>query len=95
MMVLLKFIGLLTLSHGGNWNQQGGSLPFQQTLKHSSPLQQALQMQIANHTFNKLESLSGFLLFVRGFFQSFAQPHESAARPLQKATHHITGTCTS
>ena len=27
-MARLKFIGLFTLSHGGNWNQQGGGVPL-------------------------------------------------------------------
>ena len=27
-MAQLKFIGLFTLSHGGNWNQQGGRVPL-------------------------------------------------------------------
>ena len=27
-MARLKFIGLFTLSHGGNWNQQGGCVPL-------------------------------------------------------------------
>ena len=27
-MLRLKFIGLFTLSHGGNWNQQGGHVPL-------------------------------------------------------------------
>ena len=32
-------------------------------------------------------------LSVGGFLQSSAQPHESAARPLQRAAGHIKGTC--
>ena len=34
-----------------------------------------------------------FFLSVGGFLQSSTQPHESANRPLQRATGHIKGTC--
>ena len=46
-------------------------------------------------TFNELENLHSVFLFflsVGGFLQSSAQPHESAARPLQRAAGHIKGT---
>ena len=46
-----------------------------------------------NSTFNELENLFSvfFFLSVGGFLQSSAQPHESAARPLQRAVGHIKG----
>ena len=49
------------------------------------------------NTFNELENLFTvfffiFFLSVEGFLQSSAQPHESAARPLQRAAGHIKGT---
>ena len=46
-------------------------------------------------TFNELQifwGLFSFLLSVGGFLQSFAQPPESATRPLQRAAGHIKGT---
>ena len=75
---------------------QDGSLPFQYTHKHSSSLRQALHTQKPTITFNELENLfSVFLkkifLSVGGFLQSSAQPHESAASPLQRAAGHIKG----
>ena len=62
---------------------QDGSLPFQYTHKHSSPLRQALHTQIANHHIQRARN--SFYLFykVGGFLQSSAQPHESAPIPLQ------------
>ena len=45
-------------------------LPFQCTLKHSSPLRQTLHTQIANHHINELENLfSAFFFNVGGFFK--------------------------
>ena len=77
---------------------QEGSLPFQYTHKHSSPLRQALHTQIANHHIQRARKsfycvFFFFFLSVGGFLQSSAQPHESAARPLQRAAGHIKGTC--
>ena len=76
---------------------QDGSLPFQYTHKHSSPLRQALHTQIANRHIQRARKsfycvFFYFLLSVGGFFQSSAQPHESAARPPQRAAGHIKGT---
>ena len=33
-MAQLKFIGLFTVSHGGNWNQQGGPVPLMWSAAH-------------------------------------------------------------
>ena len=73
---------------------QDDSLPFQYTHKHSSPLRQALHAQIANHHIQRATNsfFSFCFLSVGGFLQSSAQPHESAARPLQRAAGHIKGT---
>ena len=75
----------------------GLSLPFHHTHKHSSPLRQALHAQIANHHIQRARKsfycvFFFFFLSVGGFLQSSAQPHESAARPLQRAAGHIKGT---
>ena len=74
---------------------QDGSLPFQYTHKHSSPLRQALHTQITqpSHSTSYKICLVFSFLSVGGFLQSSAQPHESAARPLQRAAGHIKGTC--
>ena len=73
---------------------QDGSLPFHHTHKHSSPLRQALHTQIANHHIQRARKSSYFFIIKcwGGFLQSSVQPHESAARPLQRATGHIKGT---
>ena len=72
---------------------QDGSA-FAATHKHSSLLQQALHTQIANcHTQWTKKSfcvcVCFLLLSVGGFLQSSDQPHDRAARPLQKAACHI------
>ena len=78
---------------------QEGSLPFHHTHKHSSPLRQALHTQIANHHIQRARKSFYCVFFfvfvflsVGGFLQSSGQPHESAARPLQRAAGHIKGT---
>ena len=70
---------------------QDGSLPFQYTHKHSSPLRQALHTQIANHHIQWARK-SFYFFKVGGFLQSSAQPHESGPIPLQWAAGHIKGT---
>ena len=78
---------------------QDGSLPFHHTHKHSSPLRQALHTQIASHHIQRARKsfycvffIYLFILSVGLFFQSSAQPHESAARLLQRTAGHIKGT---
>ena len=68
---------------------QDGCLPFQYTQKHSSPLRQALHAQIAAR---KFFSVFYLLSACRRISSNSAQPHESAARPLQRAPGHIKGT---
>ena len=52
---------------------QDGSLPFQHTHKHSSPLRQALHTQIANHLIQQARNLLLVIfLSVGGFLQSSA-----------------------
>ena len=46
-----------------------------------------------HHNQRARNSSSVLLISVVGFLQTSVQPHESAARLLQRATHHIKGTC--
>ena len=65
---------------------QDGSLPFQYTHKHSSPLRQALHTQIANQ-------LEKFFSLFGGSLPSSAQPHVcKLCQTLQSAAGHIKGT---
>ena len=70
---------------------QDGSLPFQYIHKHSSSLRQALHTQIANPHIQRARKSSFFFKCWR-ISSNSTQPHESATRPLQRATGHIKGT---
>ena len=58
---------------------QDDSLSSQHTHNHPSLFQQALHIQ----------QVRNLCIFLKWFLQSSAQPHESAARPLQRAPRHI------
>ena len=77
---------------GNSWmpfTSQPALLVFQQPHKHSHSLQLATYTELAHHYIqNALSTLSVFFS-PRGFLRSTAQPHQSTAKPLERAPNPI------